>query len=333
MKPSRRILVTGGAGFIGSHACKLLFQSGYEPVVVDNLSTGHRRAVKWGPLIECDLRQTDVLTDMIVAWDISTVIHFAASAYVGESVRDPEKYYGNNVGGLLSLLKACRATSVGRVIFSSSCATYGNPLQLPVSETCAQIPISPYGRTKLVCEQILQDYQAAYGLHHVSLRYFNACGADHDGALVEDHRPETHLLPRALLAAAGARSHLDIYGTDYDTPDGTAVRDYIHVEDLARGHVMALRYLEAGGSSQAVNLGSGQGHSVLDVLAVIREVTGRQVPVQYSGRRPGDPPLLVADPALAQSVLGFVTTRSDLATIVADAAPSFGAPRYDPVAV
>lgn len=318
-----RVLVTGGAGFIGSHACKALAEAGALPVVFDNLSTGNADAVLWGPLVRGDVRDSDALVSAMRQFQVNSVMHFAASAYVGESVADPALYYDNNVSGMGALLRATREANITRIVFSSSCATYGVPDLLPIYETTPQAPINPYGRTKLICEQMLQDYGAAYGLRHVALRYFNAAGADPSGLLGERHEPETHLLPLALRAAAGD-GPLNVFGHDYDTPDGTCIRDYIHVSDLARGHLLALLYLASGQKSVAVNLGSGRGHSVLEVCEAIERVTGRAVPLTFAPRRAGDPPVLTADPSLAHRLLGFTTELSDIDTIVAHAAPWFG---------
>jgi UDP-arabinose 4-epimerase len=329
MMDQTHILVTGGAGFIGSHTCKKLAASGYIPVTLDNLSTGNVEAVKWGPLVKSDLRDCRALCEAIVSYKIKTVIHFAASAYVGQSVENPALYYENNVGGMMSLLEACRMTGVTDLIFSSSCATYGIPETLPISETSNQDPINPYGRTKLICENMLKDYEAAYGLRHFILRYFNACGADPEGELVEKHDPETHIIPLALLAASGRIPHLEIFGTDYETPDGSCIRDYIHVSDLANGHIKALQYLQTGSPSDAVNLGSGKGHSIFELLKVIKDVTGLKVPVKYGPRRIGDPPVLLADPTVAKRILGFATQHSSLDVIIRDAASSFGVSIHD----
>ncbi|WP_284164371.1 UDP-glucose 4-epimerase GalE [Frigidibacter sp. SD6-1] len=318
-----RVLVTGGAGFIGAHACKALAEAGALPVAYDNLSTGHQDAVHWGPLVRGDVRDRGALASALKQFRIDTILHFAASAYVGESVADPALYYDNNVNGMVTLLDAARAAGVTQIVFSSSCATYGVPELLPISEYTPQAPINPYGRTKLICEQMLKDYGAAYGIRHVALRYFNAAGADPSGVIGERHEPETHLLPLALRAAAGGQP-LNVFGTDYDTPDGTCIRDYVHVSDLARGHLLALAYLHAGGKSTALNLGSGRGHSVLEVCAAIERVTGCAVPLQFGPRRAGDPPVLTADPALAARILGFRTRLSDIDTIVSHAAPWFG---------
>lgn len=317
------VIVTGGAGFIGSHACKLLAQSGYLPVTVDNLSTGHVQAVKWGPLEHLDLRHSAALTQVIQKYRAKTVIHFAASAYVGESVTDPDKYYDNNVGGMISLLAACRRAGVSNLVFSSSCATYGNPVQMPITEDTPQKPINPYGRTKLIGEEMIRDHAAAYGMRFALLRYFNACGADPDGDLIEQHDPETHLIPLALMAAFGTRPPLQVFGTDYDTPDGTCIRDYVHVHDLARAHVLAVRHLEAGGDDITANLGTGKGLSILEIAAAIQRVTGRTLPWSAAARRAGDPAVLVADTALAARSLGFQTQMSDIETIMRDAAPAF----------
>ena len=318
------VLVTGGAGFIGSHTCKLLAAAGIEPIVYDNLVTGHRGAVRWGPLVKGDIQDTDLLVRTLGGYKPHAVIHFAASAYVGESVEDPAKYYLNNVAGSLSLLQACRRVQVMKIVFSSTCATYGTPANLPIRETTPQNPISPYGRSKLMVEQILEDYDSAYGLRYVSLRYFNACGADPEGELREDHEPETHLIPRALLCASGKLDRLALFGDDHETVDGTCVRDYIHVTDLARAHVQAVQYLIDGKESLAVNLGSGQGTSIREVLEAIGRLTARPVPTVVAPKRPGDPPILIADSTLASKRLGFVAQLSDIDTIIRTAAPTFG---------
>lgn len=320
-----RVLVTGGAGFIGSHACKALSEAGALPIAFDNLSTGHSDVVRWGPLVRADVRDKSALVSAMRQFNVNAILHFAASAYVGESVTNPALYYDNNVGGMTALLQAAQECKITRIVFSSSCATYGRPDLLPIYETTPQVPINPYGRTKLICEQMLADFGAAYNMQHVALRYFNAAGADPAGQLGERHDPETHLLPLALRAAAGGEP-LKVFGNDYDTPDGTCIRDYVHVSDLARAHVLALLYLASGQKSVAVNLGSGRGHSVLEVCEAIRRVTGRTVPVNFAPRRAGDPPVLIADPSLASRLLGFTTNLSDLDTIVAHAAPWFGLP-------
>jgi UDP-arabinose 4-epimerase len=257
----KKVLVTGGAGYIGAHTSKLLAASGYEPVCYDNLSTGHADFVKWGPLEIGDLHDLEKLTRVISSYQPIAVIHFAASAYVGESIVKPLKYYRNNVGGTLSLLEAMRLSGLENIVFSSTCATYGTPTAKLLSESCPQVPINPYGHSKLLIEQILRDLSARVGLNHISLRYFNAAGADKDGEIGEKHDPEPHLIPLAIRSAIGGPA-LKIFGTDFPTPDGTAVRDYIHVEDLGRAHILALEYLLAGGTSDFVNLGTGTGNSL-----------------------------------------------------------------------
>jgi len=325
MRRKARILVTGGAGFIGSHACKELSLHGFEPVAYDNMSTGNMEAVRWGPLIKGDVLDQQLLKDTIRHCRPVAVMHFAASAYVGESVRDPAKYYRNNVSGMISLLDAVKAAGTPPVIFSSSCATYGTVGTLPIRESFPQEPVNPYGRTKLIGEQLLRDHGAAYGQRYGILRYFNACGADPDGDIGEWHTPETHIIPLALRAAAQTGPAFQLFGTDYDTPDGTCIRDYIHVTDLARAHVLALQHLLDGGEDLAVNLGSGRGHSVRDILDSIQRSTGKAVPHEAQGRRAGDPPALFADASAARKLLGFSARYSDLDTIITTAAPFFGA--------
>jgi len=313
---SKSVLVTGGAGYIGSHACKILARAGYRPVVFDNMSRGHREAVRWGPLVEGNLADRGRLTAALVEHRVSAVMHFAAYAYVGESVADPAIYYRNNLGGTLSLLDAMREAGVGKIVFSSTCATYGTPDSVPIRETAPQLPVNPYGETKLAIERALRWYGDAYGLRSVSLRYFNASGADPDGEIGELHEPETHLVPLVLQAALGQRAQIDIYGTDYPTPDGTAIRDYIHVQDLAEAHLGALEHLADGGESAALNLGTGRGHSVREVVRVAEAVSGRPIAWRDTARRPGDPPVLVADPSLAAELLGWRARVSDLETIL-----------------
>lgn len=318
------ILVTGGAGFIGAHCCKALAAAGFRPVVYDNLSTGHSAHVQWGPAIFADLRDRAALRAAMARHEIAAVMHFAASAFVGQSVSDPAAYHDNNIGGMIALLDVCRHSRIAPVVFSSSCATYGAVNTVPIREDTPQAPINPYGFTKLVGERMLCEQAAAYGLRPAILRYFNAAGADPDGALGEIHRPETHLIPLALMAAAWNGPPLSVLGTDYDTPDGSCIRDYIHVDDLARAHVMALRHLLNGGAPLTLNLGSGRGTSVLEVMAAIKRVTGRPVPHVNAPRRAGDPAALVADPRLAAERLGFVTRHSDINKIITHAAPWFG---------
>lgn len=311
-----KILVTGGAGYIGSHACKSLASAGYVPVTYDNLSRGHRSAVNWGPLEVGDLQDRARIDEVLRRHRPRAVLHFAAFAYVGESMDDPASYYENNLAGTLSLLAGMRARGVNTIVFSSTCATYGVPDQQPITERTAQMPINPYGRSKLMIEHVLTDFGKAYGLRSVALRYFNACGADPKGEIGEDHDPEPHLIPRALMAANGEISHLDIFGTDYDTPDGTCVRDYVHVTDLADGHLHSLTYLLDGGESTAFNLGTGRGFSVREIAEAVERITGRAVPVCEAPRRMGDPASLVADPSLARDTLGFRVRLSRLEQIV-----------------
>jgi UDP-arabinose 4-epimerase len=318
------VIVTGGAGFIGSHACKCLAAEGYLPVTVDNLVTGHADAVKWGPFERVDVRDTTKLTKVISRYSARAVMHFAASAYVGESVFAPDRYHDNNVGGLMSVLRAMKASGADLIVNSSSCATYGIPDHVPIREGDLQKPINPYGRTKLIGEMMIQDQAAAFGLRFAILRYFNAAGADPDGDLAERHDPETHLIPLALKAATQGGPALRVFGRDYPTPDGTCIRDYIHVTDLATAHLSALRHLEAGGEDLTLNLGTGRGLSILDICAAIARVTGRRVALQDAPRRPGDPPALIADASKAVRLLGFGTPRSAIDTIIRDAAPHFG---------
>jgi UDP-arabinose 4-epimerase len=316
---SQSILVTGGAGYVGSHACKALAAAGHRPVVYDNLSRGHRAAVRWGPLVEGDLHDSGRLAEAFRTYQITAVMHFAAFAYVGESVVDPETYYANNLGGTLALLGAMRQAKVATIVFSSTCAVYGVPEKLPIGETTAKGPLNPYGDTKLAIERLLHWYAGAYGLRYAALRYFNAAGADPDGEIGEDHDPETHLIPLIMRAALGRGDPISIFGTDYPTRDGTAIRDYIHVSDLANAHLRALGHLAAGGENTALNLGTGRGHSVREVIAAVERISGRPVPQREVARRPGDPPELVADPALALSRLGWQPRHSDLDTIIATA--------------
>jgi UDP-arabinose 4-epimerase len=311
-----KILVTGGAGYIGSHTCKALAAAGYSPVVLDDLSTGHSWAVKWGPLVVGDITDRELVAKTLKRFNIQAVVHFAAHAYVGESVQQPRKYFDNNVTKTLALLDTLLDTGVDKVVFSSSCASYGIPRVLPIHEDDPQDPINPYGASKLFVEKILHSYERAYGLRYTSLRYFNAAGADPDGEIGEDHTPETHLIPLVIAAAQGRNSAIEIYGADYDTRDGTAVRDYVHVSDLATAHVKALVRLLAGAESAKVNLGTGRGHSIRDVISAVEAVSRRAVPVIKGPRRAGDPPVLIADPQFAQSLLGWRPLASDLQTIV-----------------
>jgi UDP-glucose-4-epimerase GalE len=313
---SQSVLVTGGAGYIGSHACKALAQAGYLPVTYDNLSRGHRHAVRWGPLVEGEVADRAALAAAIETHGISAVMHFAAFAYVGESGTDPALYYRNNVAGTLMLLDAMREAGVENIVFSSTCATYGLPEIVPIAETTPQRPVNAYGETKLAIERALYWYGQAYGLRWVALRYFNASGCDRGGEIGEEHDPETHLIPLVLRAALGTAPPVSIFGTDYETPDGTAIRDYIHVEDLASAHVRAIDYLAKGGANTAVNLATGRGYSVREIIAAVARAVGHEVPQRQSQRRAGDPPALVADPSLAQTLLGWRAECSDLDTII-----------------
>lgn len=299
------IFVTGGAGYIGSHTCKALSKAGYTPVSYDNLVYGHRWAVQWGPLEVGDIADRARLDEVIDHYCPKAVMHFAAFAYVGESVQDPGKYYRNNVAGTLTLLEAMRDHGIDKLIFSSTCATYGIPDSVPITEDHPQRPINPYGASKLMIERMLRDFDIAHGLRSISLRYFNAAGADQDGEIGEAHDPETHLIPLVLDAAAGKRPVITVFGDDYDTPDGTCVRDYIHASDLADAHVLALRALEGGAGTTAYNLGNGQGFSVREVIAVAEAVTGLRVPVDIGPRRAGDPARLVGNAQAAIDVLGW----------------------------
>ena len=316
MSTETRILVTGGAGYIGSHTCKALARAGAQPVAFDNLVFGHEHSVKWGPLVVGDVRDEAALRRAIQEHRPEAVIHFAAFAFVGESMHNPAKYYDNNVVGTLTLLEAMRKEGVGRIVFSSTCATYGVPAGLPIREDTPQLPVNPYGRTKLMIEQALEDYAAAHSVTFAALRYFNACGADPEGEIGEEHDPETHLIPRVIMAALGDIAYLEIFGDDYDTPDGTCIRDYIHVDDLAQGHVQALAHLTAGKGSLKVNLGTGNGFSVREIIAAVERVAGRPVPLKTMPRRPGDPPALFADISKARRVLGFVPRFTDPEEIV-----------------
>ncbi|MBI2353850.1 MAG: UDP-glucose 4-epimerase GalE [Deltaproteobacteria bacterium] len=313
------IFVTGGAGYIGSHAAKELARGGYSPLVLDNLSCGHRELAKWSAFIEGDLSDKTFLRNVFTTYPIQAVMHFAGFAYVGESVNDPAKYYRNNVANTLNLLEAMREAGVDKMIFSSTCATYGIPQTIPISEDHPQLPINPYGRSKLMVETMLRDFCHAYQMKYVALRYFNAAGADPAGEIGEWHNPETHLIPLALDAAVGKRKILNIFGTDYDTPDGTCIRDYIHVSDLADAHVLALEYLKSGGESINLNLGNGQGFSVHDVVKMVEKVTGKIVPIQAVLRRLGDPPVLVGSSSMAKQILGWRPVHDSLEDIITTA--------------
>lgn len=314
-----KILVVGGAGYIGSHACKALAAAGHQPVVYDNLSTGHADFVKWGPLEVGDIRDADRLGDVMGKHAPDLVMHFAALAYVGESVAEPAKYYDVNVNGTGTLLRVMLDHGVKRIVFSSTCATYGIPDAMPIAETTPQDPINPYGYTKLVVERMLRDFETAYGLQWAALRYFNAAGCDAEGEIGEDHDPETHVIPLALMSAMGQRPAFKLFGDDYPTRDGSPVRDYIHVTDLASAHLKAAEYLVSGKPSIAMNLGTGNGTTVFELVAAIERVSGRKVPLEIAPRRPGDPPELYASAQRAADVLGWVPEHSSLDEIVATA--------------
>lgn len=310
-----RILVTGGAGYIGSHTVRHLLEKQHHVVVLDNLSFGHRAAVPKEVLVVADLRDVDHLDQLLVANRIDSVIHFAAATSVGESVTEPAKYYLNNLVHSANLLERVRRHGITKFVFSSTCATYGIPEKVPISEDAPQRPINPYGNTKLAFERMLADFAAVYKLGYAALRYFNAAGANPDGSIGEDHTPESHLIPLVIQAAMGKRPHLEIYGTDYPTPDGTAVRDYIHVDDLAAAHLLALEKIEPG-VGKAFNIGLGRGYSVREVIRAVEDVSGKKVPVKEGPRRPGDPPSLVAAADRARAELGWQPRYTELKSIV-----------------
>lgn len=314
-----RILVTGAAGFVGSHCAKTLKQNGYDITVLDSLQAGRRDFLRYGDHVEGDIRDAALLNETFAAGKFDAVVHFAALSAVGESIAHPELYYDTNVHGTATLLDAMRRAGVNALVFSSSCAVYGELSVMPITEDTPKAPVNPYGTSKLVCETMMDEFGHAHGLRSVRLRYFNAAGADPDAELGEDHDRETRLIPLALDALTGRRPPLNLFGSDYPTHDGTALRDYIHVMDLADAHLRALRHLVSGGATRAVNLGTGKGATVKEVLDMIAKVTGRKVPAKQAPRRPGDPAKLVADAAQAREFLGWQPARSDLETIVADA--------------
>lgn len=316
---STNILVVGGAGYIGSHACKALAQVGYTPISYDNLVHGHSWAVKWGPLEVGDIANSTQLESVLDHYRPHAVMHFAAYAYVGESVQNPSKYYQNNVVGTLTLLEAMRKYRINKLVFSSTCATYGIPRNVPIREDHPQAPINPYGASKWMIERILKDFDTAYDLRSISLRYFNAAGADPQTEIGESHIPETHLIPLILDVAAGLRPSITVYGDDYPTHDGTCIRDYIHVSDLAHAHVLALRALEGGVESTAYNLGNGQGFSVREVIEVAEAVTRQQVPVKIGSRRAGDPAILVGDASRIHDELGWMPKYRTMEDIISTA--------------
>ena len=311
------VLVVGGAGYIGSHCVYQLLAAGHRPVVVDNLVFGHRSAVKSEvPFYDCDIGNSKAIGQILREESIELVMHFAAFAYVGESVNDPRKYYENNFVATLRLLEAMLDNGVKKFVFSSTCATYGEPNSLPMLETLAQEPINPYGQTKLDVENCLKAFARAYGLSFAAFRYFNAAGASEDGSIGEDHDPETHLIPLVIDAATGRREHIKIFGTDYDTPDGTCLRDYIHVDDLSRAHIAVFDKLKEPGSSYFYNLGTGKPSSVREIINVVEAVTGLEVPVIEGARRVGDPPALYADSSKAQKELGWEVQYTDIKGII-----------------
>lgn len=323
-----RVLVVGGAGYIGSHACKALHKAGHQPIVVDSLVYGHKQAVKWGPLEVGDISDGNWLDSVFARYNPEVVMHFAAFAYVGESVTDPAKYYHNNVSGTQSLLDAMRRNHVSTLIFSSTCATYGEVTKLPIEEGTPQAPINPYGYTKLIVERMMADYQRAYGLAWVALRYFNAAGADPEGEIGESHDPETHAIPLAIAAALRRGDGFKVFGSDYETPDGSALRDYIHVSDLADAHVKAMDYLLGGGTPTAFNLGTGKPTSVFEIINAVSRVTGSNLPYDIVPRRAGDPPALYAAATKAKTLLAWEPTQSDIDTIVRTAVNWHRQPAY-----
>lgn len=313
------VLVTGGAGYIGSHTCKALKAAGFTPVTYDNLSTGHRSAVKWGPLVVGDLFDKDQLNKVFQEYTPIAVLHFAASALVVESMTSPGKYYENNVYGSLNLLEAMRQNNVPYLVFSSTCATYGNPQFTPITEEHPQHPINPYGRSKLMVEHMIHDYNRVYDSKSVILRYFNAAGADRTAEIGEDHTPETHIIPSIIEVARGQRKEIVVYGTDFPTKDGSAVRDYIHVEDLARAHVSALKWLISNNQSTCINLGTGSGYSVLEMIQAVQNLSKTKISVRFEKRREGEPSHLIADHAKAKQLLNW-TPEVSLVPILVETA-------------
>jgi UDP-glucose 4-epimerase len=309
------ILVVGGAGYIGSHTCLDLFNNGFSPVVYDNLSNGHAEFVKWGPLEQGDIRDRVKLDEVFRKYRPSAIVHFAAAIEVGESIRDPGAFYENNVGGTITLLRAAQAAGVNKIVFSSTCATYGIPLAMPISETHSQLPINPYGRSKLIIEQILKDLDLYQGVRSFILRYFNAAGADPQGRIGEWHSPETHAVPLAVETALGRRPHFMVLGTDYETIDGSCVRDFVHVLDLAEAHTRSVKSLLGGSASHALNLGTGHGITVKELLNTVQKVVGSDFKIEYGPRRPGDSPILVSDNSLARDTIGW-TPKHDLESII-----------------
>ncbi len=313
------ILVTGGAGYIGSHVVKEILKTGHKPFILDNFSKGHKEAVTGGEIINGDLKNTDFIEDLFQNYKFDSVIHLAADSLVGESVERPDKYYQNNLIGSINLLEAMKKSNVDKLVFSSTAAVYGEAKEIPIKENSITDPKNPYGRSKLFFENILSDYDQTFDFKYISLRYFNASGADPDGNIGEDHNPETHLIPIVLETALDKREKLEIYGTDYDTRDGTCIRDYIHVNDLAKAHILAVEALEAGESSNIYNLGSGSGYSVKEVINTAREVTGKKIIAEPADRRPGDPPVLIASSAKIKEDLNWQPEFEDLEKIISTA--------------
>lgn len=313
---SEPILVTGGAGYIGSHVCKALAKNGFLPVAYDNLSTGHAYAVKWGPFVEGNLDDTVKLSETLSCYKPKAVMHFAANAIVVESMSDPAKYYRNNVGSSIALFDAMQKAGIRMLVFSSTCATYGIPSSTPITESHPQNPINPYGRSKWLVEQIIGDFESIFGFRTAKLRYFNAAGADLETQIGEDHFPETHLLPTIIQAALDPKKEIVVYGTDFSTQDGSAVRDFIHVQDLANAHILALKALLLGEKSFAVNLGTGTGHSVLEIIEAVQKYCSKSLTVRLEQRRPGDPAELIASAKKAKDRLGWEPVCSDLGTLI-----------------
>lgn len=310
------IFIAGGAGYIGSHANKFLTKKGYKTIVFDNLVTGHSDFAKWGKFYKGDLSNIDDIDKVFKENKIEAVMHFSAFAYVGESVKEPAKYYINNVSNTINLLEVMKKYGVKYFIFSSTCATYGNPIKVPIDETHPQNPVNPYGRSKLMVEQILSDYDKAYGIKYINLRYFNASGADSDCEIGERHNPETHLIPLAIYNALGINKSITVFGTDYPTHDGTCIRDYIHVEDLANAHWLAFEYLKSKNSSDSFNLGNGEGFSVREIINVVEKISGKRLNVVEGMRREGDPPVLISRSEKAKKVLGWDTKYKNIEDII-----------------
>lgn len=310
------ILIAGGAGYIGSHTNKILNKLGYETIVVDNLVYGHKEFVKWGKFYNIDIGNKKELEKIFKKEKIEAVMHFCAYAYVGESVKEPSKYYNNNVVNTVNLLDTMVKYNVYKFIFSSTCATFGNPIKIPIDEIHPQNPINPYGKTKLMVEKILEDYEKAYGFKYIVLRYFNASGADPDCEIGEWHNPETHLIPLAIYNSLGITKNITVFGTDYNTKDGSCIRDYIHVNDIANAHILALEYLNKYKKSDDFNLGNGKGFSVREILSIVEKLSGKKLNIVYGKRREGDPPILIGNSSKAEKILGWKREFCDIIEIV-----------------